>query len=169
MIRNIFVLFFLILVIFSVFPAKKDFNASTILVIIDESENGETVINEAPVSDGIFDALWENDRIIFFDMKIQTPLNFVNENLDINPFINDAKGAGADSILLIKIGYSFKEEKNNYVLNVKEYYYNFYSIIEQKSLTVGKKELVLNKKIGIEDKNSLLNQLGVRIINEIYN
>ena len=167
--KKLFIFVFVLIGILFVFPGKKKLNASTILVIIDESENGEIVVNEAPISDGIFDALWEDDQIIFFDMKIQNSLNFDKKNLDINPFINDAKGAGADSILLIKVDYTFKEIKNYYLLNVKEYYYNFYSLSQQKSLTAGKKKLVFNKRIDKKEKRILLNKFGSRIIHEIYN
>jgi hypothetical protein len=167
--KNLFIFIFIIIGILFIFPAKKNFNTSTILVVIDESENGEIVINEAPISDGIFDALWEDDQIIFFDMKIQNSLNFDKKDLDINPFINDAKGAGADSILLIKVDYSFKEIKNYYLLNVKEYYYNFYSITAQKSLSAGKRKLIFNKRINKNEKKVLLNKFGTRIIHEIYN
>ena len=166
--KELLILIFIIIGLFFIFPEKNIFSASTILVVIDESENGEIVVNEAPISDGIFNALWENDQIIFFDMRIQNHLEFNDKNLDINPFISDAKIAGADSILLIKVDYLFKEEKNNYILNIKEYYYNFYSINEARSLIAGKKKLVYNKKIDKREKKNLLNQFGSRIINEIY-
>jgi hypothetical protein len=164
----IFICFFIFTVV--VFSEKNNFDVSTILVIIEENENGKIIIDETPIADGIFDALWENDQVVFFDMKIVSPFKFNEKDLDVKPFLNEAKAAKADSILLIKVDYTSEEmNKDVIMINLKEYYYHFYSIKQLNSLSVGKREINYNEKMEVKKKFSLLKQIGVRILNEIYN
>ena len=168
--RNLLIFICFFIFTFVGFSEKNNFDVSTILVIIEENENGKIIIDETPVSDGIFDALWENDQVVFFDMKIVSPFKFNEKDLDIKPFLNEAKSAKADSILLIKADYTSEAvNKDVIIINFKEYYYHFYSLTQLKSLSVGKKEINYNEKIEVKKKTSLLKQIGVRILNEIYN
>ncbi len=163
-----FIILCLLLFAFLISAKKNISDLSTILVIIEERENDAILIDETPVIEGIFDTLWENQNIIFFDLKVDSPLKFNNNNLYANPFIQDAKNSGADSILLIKIEYTTEIVKSSITLKAKEYYYNLYSIDNNESLKAGKNPLHINKKIDAGDKKAILKQVGIQIINEVY-
>ena len=163
-----FIILYLLFFVFVVSAKKSISDISTILVIIEERENDVILTDETPVAEGIFETLWENQNIIFFDLKVDSPIKFNDNNLDAKPFIEDAKNSGADSILLIKIEYIIEQKKDGNTLKVKEYYYNLYSIDDLESLKIGKNPLNINKKIDVREKKEILKQIGIQIINEVY-
>ena len=101
--KFLLILFFTTLFSLLIFARVKFRSVFTTLVIIEEKENNIFASESSPVSDGIFDALWDRNECIFFDMKIDKPLMMADDQLDIKPFMGLARGSGADSILLIKL------------------------------------------------------------------
>lgn len=161
-----FIMFFIICSNLYFFANRIDI-IGTILVIIDEQENSKINTNITPFTEGIFDALWDKEHI-FFDLKISKPLNFVYNQLDIRPFLVETRNAGADSLLLIKINYETNSKGNKIILKVNEVHFNLYSLIEMKSLKVGKKNLKINTNLNLDEKNKFLKKLGYNILMDIY-
>ena len=166
--KKILILFYLFLYISIIFAQNKISDISTTLVVVEEQENGNFVIGNAPVTNGIFESLWDINKYIFFDINIERSLSIIQNQLDVEPFLDIAKASGADSILLIKFHYSIKKEKNRLRINADEVFYNLYSLNHLKSLKVGKKSLKINKYINVSIKTKVLKEIGNKIITEIY-
>jgi|GEM_PF-1171581 len=169
MLKKIAVFFILIIICLLITPKEKFADINTTLVIVEEVENGEFILEGSPVSDGIFDALWEREDFIFFDMKIREPIPVIYNELDIKPYLNIAKQAGADSILLIKFHYNCELDGNRLRLKINDVFYNLYSIKNLTSIKSGKKDIKMDRPIEQKDKYRLLNKLGNKFLNEIYN
>ncbi len=147
--------------------SNSDLNINTLLIACEETENtfAETK-DTAPFSDGIMRSMWEKSYI-FFDIKLKQPLNIVYNQLDVNPFVKEAKGAGADSILMIKFVYTFKEDGAQYRLSVENVDYLLYSVRSLKVMKSGSKKLKINKLIDINVKHKYLKDLGSNVLNDI--
>ncbi|HOJ63946.1 MAG TPA: hypothetical protein PLE45_05950 [Spirochaetota bacterium] len=162
-----FIFFFILLNIFYSFSNNLDVIGTT-LVIIDEEENNILINgNITPFSEGIFAALWDKEYL-FFDSKIAEPLKLVYNQLDIKPFLMETRNAGADTLLLIKINYDVNSKGSKIVLKLNEVYFNLYSLVEMKSLKVGKKKLNINTTLTLEEKNKFLKQVGYDVLFDIY-
>jgi len=103
------VIVFIVLQLFNLFGLTELNSLNTVLIIVDEEENNSFVTEYTPFTDGVFKAMWERE-CIFFDLRLETPIRVVANNLEVTPFIGAAKGSGADSILLIKVSYTSKKE-----------------------------------------------------------
>lgn len=163
-----FIMIHVLLIVFTISSKKSISDIATILVVIEERENEAILAEQTLVAEGIIDALWQNENIIFFDMKIDYPIKFKNNNLDALSFIEIAAGSGADTILLIKIDYTVDKIKTGINLKAKEYYYNLYSLYNLESFKAGKKPLDINKKMDAGEKIETLKQIGIKIINEVF-
>ena len=165
--KSIFFILF-ILSINILFCQNELSSLNTILIVVDEEENNSFVTETTPFTDGIFKAMWEKDHI-FFDMRLEDPIRIISGVPEVKPFIGAAEGAGADSILLIKISYFSEKEGAGLRVNANELYYNFYSLNSMKSLKNGKKKLNVNQHIdNVEQKNAFLKNTGFEILNDIY-
>jgi hypothetical protein len=165
--KFLFILFFILLIAVSTFSLNH-FDTATTLVVLEEKENGDFPVEFTPFSDGVFSALWDKE-CMFFDMKISKPLNFVSNMLDVKPFLNEARGSGADSLLLIKFDYKTVLEKTGIKISVDEIAYNFYSLDAMKSIKSVKKSIAYNKFVETEDeKIKEIKNFGYSLLNEIY-
>jgi hypothetical protein len=147
---------------------EKKFNVSTTLVIVEEQENEKFIAEGSPVTDGIFDALWDKSDYIFFDISVKEPIKTVFDELDVKQYMMTAKESGADSILLIKFHYFSDTERTGIRLKASEYSYNLYSLNEMKTLRSGKIRLKIDELVDVKAKEGSLKRLGVNILNEIY-
>lgn len=161
------IVFFMILSISCLFSNKFDVIGTT-LVIVDEEENNKIIdTNITSFTEGVFAALWDKEYI-FFDLKITEPLKLVYNQLDIKPFLMETRNAGADTILLIKVNYETNSKGNKIILKINEIYFHIYSLVEMKSLKVGRKKININTTLNLEEKNKYLKQLGYNILFDIY-
>jgi hypothetical protein len=166
--KLIYMISLLILNIATINPKDKpDF--STILIIIEEQENENFVTEATPFSDGIFEALWKKEYI-FFDMKIDKPINVVYDQLDVKQYFQMARESGADSLLLVKFHYSYaKDTDKRYRLNSGNTYYNLYSLNSMKSFGSGEIKSSINVTVdNANDKERYLRKAGFDILNEIF-
>jgi len=164
------IFFYLSLCIFfiqNIYSQEKSVNLFTTLVIIEEQQNGE-MSKESLVADGIFDALWDINENIFFDMVIEKPFLLVENQLDVKPFLQDARKSGADSLLLIKFNYTLADEGPGFRIKADEVKFNLYSLNKLKSLRNGDKKLSYNELIDKKDKEKILKDLGYKMLKEIY-
>lgn len=166
--KYLFLFLILIFFVFNLFSQNLKSNPQTTLIIIDEEENNTFLNDIKPVSDGILDALWSRDDYIFFDINISSPLVLNNDSFDINPFKKSAMDSGADFILMIKINYTFGNENNILKVKIDNYYYNLYSVKDDKIVRKEKKELKIDEIVKKETKNNFLKKVGISILNEIY-
>ncbi len=143
-----------------------DFN--TTLIIIEEQENDKFLFDNTTITDGIFETLWDMNKFIFFDLKLDKPINVISNELDIKPYISIARESGADSILLLKMNYTLEEKGDNLIINFNEFLFNLYSLNDLASIKSGKKSLKINKKFNKKNKNFNLKKIGSSIIKEIY-
>lgn len=150
------------------FGKVKISGINTILVIIEEKENNNFIIEKSPISDGIFNAMWEKEEFIFFDMKIDSSIPVKGSYLDVKPYINVAKSSGADSIFLIKINYVTNYEKDGYRIKLDEVSYNLYSLKSLNSIISGAKKININKYVKKEAKDQTLKGIGYKFLNELY-
>ncbi|OHD19767.1 MAG: hypothetical protein A2086_10430 [Spirochaetes bacterium GWD1_27_9] len=165
--KKLIVILFVFFISFYCFSQKIS-GITTTLIIIEEQENDTFVNDSTPFTDGIFNAMWEKE-FIFFDMKIDKPIKVVSGMLEIQSYVNDARGAGADSILLIKFNYKTKKEGAGIRLSATEALYNLYSLNTMKSLRNGKIKLNISEYIENNDKkNAFLKNTGNDILNDIY-
>ncbi len=161
------IVIFIILNLFYSYASNLDVIGNT-LVIIDEEENNKIIdSNITPFTEGIFEALWDKDYI-FFDLKISKPLNFAYNQLDIRPFLLETRNAGADSLLLLKINYETTNKGNKIILKINEIHFNLYSLVEMKSLKVGKKNVKINTTLNLDEKSRFLKKIGYDILFDIY-
>ena len=84
-------------------------NIYTTLVIIEENENGKIILKDRPVSDGIFEAMWNKDDKIFFDMLIEKPLKMIHNQLDVRPFLKETLRDLTDIFSEKKLSYNYLE------------------------------------------------------------
>jgi hypothetical protein len=141
----------------------------TMLVIIEEAENGIISAEESPFSDGVYNALWEKSTSIFFDMRIKNSIPVVSGNLNVEPYIKTAKDNGADSIILIKFDYISIEKGDKLELKIDDASYNIYSINRVAIIKAGKKSINYKDTISKKDKDQLLRKIGYDLLSEIYN
>ena len=161
------IIFFIIFNIFSLFSHKFDVIGNT-LVIVDEEENNKIIDNNiVPFTEGIFSALWDKEYI-FFDFKITEPLKFVYNQLDIKPFLMETRNSGADTLFLIKVNYETSSKGSKIILKLDEIYFHIYSLVEMKSLKVGRKKININTTLNREEKSKYLKELGYNILFDIY-
>ncbi len=144
---------------------KRDIIFTT-LVIIEEQKNGE-MSKESLVSDGIFNALWDLNENIFFDMVIEKPFLLINNQLDVKPFLQEARKSGADSLLLIKFNYIISEESSGFRIKVDEVKFNLYSLNQLKSLRNGDKKILYNEFADKKNKDKILKDIGYKMLKEI--
>ncbi len=142
------------------------FDINTLLIIIDESENGRYNEELKPVSDGIFEVLWEKEMIVF-DYQLSQPIQLNGNNLSINSYLSIAAESGADAVLLIKLNYSTEVEQNGLKIVLTNCYYNLYSVNNRRSYKSGVIPLNINNRIEIASKIIFLNDIGKQIINNI--
>jgi len=162
---------FVIIILFLLFvqyinPQEKNYNIFTTLVIIEEQKNGE-MSKESLVSDGIFNALWDLNENIFFDMVIEKPFLLINNQLDVKPFLQEARKSGADSLLLIKFNYIISEESSGFRIKVDEVKFNLYSLNQLKSLRNGDKKILYNEFADKKNKDKILKDIGYKMLKEI--
>ncbi|HNZ26931.1 MAG TPA: hypothetical protein PLG34_04110 [Spirochaetota bacterium] len=163
---KIFLAIAALLIQISVFAGDFD-SFSTTLVACEESENSNYYLDTVPFSEGVYDAMWESSGV-FFDIRVYEPLNIVDGQLDVKPYLTETRAAGADSLLLIKFNYESKMVGTKLNITIKEIYYNLYSLNDMKSIRVGKRTLNIDKTIELRTKDSYLKQLGIDTIQEIY-
>lgn len=145
-----------------------DFDSfSTTLIACEESENSNYNLNAVPFSEGVYDAMWESGGV-FFDMRVYEPLNIIDGQLDVKPFLTETRAAGADSLLLIKFNYQSKIAGTKLNIVVKDIYYNLYSLNDMKSVRVGKRTLNIDDTIEMRIKDAYLKQLGADTIYSIF-
>ncbi|MCK4799063.1 MAG: hypothetical protein KAT05_16940, partial [Spirochaetes bacterium] len=169
--KLLFILFCLFLSMNFFFSAAKIKGIYTTLVVVEEQENEKFVSKiskSSPVTDGIFEALWNKNEYIFFDMMIDKPLSIVQDKLDIEPFLLAARESGADSILLIKFHYSSKEEKAGLRIKADGVFFNLYSLNHLKSIREGEIKVKVNEYIEISKKVETLKKIGFNVLNKIY-
>ena len=147
-------------------PKISDVN--NVLVVIEEKENDDFILDKSPIADGIFNAMWDKERFIFFDMKIKSAIPVKGRNLDAGPYIKTAKLSGADSILLIKINYKTNEEKDGFRIKLDKIDYNLFSITYLNSVISGIKKIKINELINKDDKDKTLKNIGYKFLNELY-
>lgn len=161
----------LVMFIFSLtflFSQNEFDSINTVLIVVDEEENGSFVTEYTPFTDGIFKAMWDREYI-FFDMRLEDPIKLTSGKLEVNPYLNEAKASGADTILLVKVTYFSKKEGAGLRINAKDFYYNIYSIGGMKSIRHGRGDLQINEHIdNIEQKNAFLKNSGFEILNKIF-
>lgn len=158
----------LLLILFAAIPVYSSFNINTTLVIVEEIENGIIPEERCPFSDGIMEALWDKPYI-FFDMKISEPIKMYKGKIDMRPYIESGNSSGADSILLVKLNYEAVYEKNRDVrVKIDSIHYTLYSLSELKTLVVGKKDLKIDRFIGLNEKPTFLKNLGKEVLAEIF-
>jgi hypothetical protein len=141
---------------------------TTTLVIIEEQENNNFVKDITPFSDGVYEALWSKNDLIFFDFLIEEPMGEVDNSLDIRPYMKTARESGADSILLIKFHYYTDDVKNGLHVKGDDIFYNFYSINELESIKSGKRNYKIDKTVTATKKNDYIKEIGIKFLNEIY-
>ena len=164
-------IFLLILLTITIWPQENNLSFDgvfTTLVIVEETENGTSPQEERPLSDGIFNTLWDLNDYIFFDMIPESPITFIDKQLDVKPFFNTARGAGADSVLLIKLDYTIEELDQNIHLKIDQYHYHLYSLNQLKSVREGEIPLKYDKIIEKKDKTKVLNKIGAELMKTIY-
>lgn len=142
-------------------------NIYTTLVIVEEDESGDQTDDNMPVTDGIMDAMWDYDQYVFFDMKIDKPLEIKDDKIDVYSFIRDAREASADTILCIKINYNSKIVENGLKITAESYYFNLFSLNNLDSLSAGKIKIDINEVIDVKNKNKYLKNIGNQILNDI--
>ncbi|MBN2546960.1 MAG: hypothetical protein JXB50_14255 [Spirochaetes bacterium] len=162
----IFILLYIFFIQYA-YTQEKAENIYTTLVIIEEQQNGE-MSKESLVSDGIFDALWDLNENIFFDMVKEKPFLLIDNQLDVKPFLQEAKKSGADTLLLIKFNYTLTEEGAGFRIKADKVKYNLYSLKQLKSLKNGDKEILYNELIDKKDKEKILKDIGYKMLNEIF-
>lgn len=140
----------------------------TTLVVMEEMENNGFVKEDTPVTNGVFDALWEKD-FIFFDMKINKPISIKTHKLSAEKFINIAKNSGADSILLIKFHYNAKKTKGGIILTSKKVFYHLFSINSMTTLKSGTVDVDLNKVVYKNEKKKYLRNVGYQFTKDLFN
>ena len=144
------------------------FPINTTLVVIEETENEfEQNKEQTPFSEGVFRGMWETE-LIFFDMRVDAPIPMVNKNLDIRPYLEDAKASGADSLLILKLAYTLNEEKGKQYIEIEEIPYIVYSLGRAQTLTAGAKRIKKRQQVENASKNHLLNKLGEEIVGDIF-
>lgn len=166
--KNIFILLCLFVYILSTFSGNKISGIYTTLIILEERENENFILENSSIIDGIFEALWNKNEYIFFDMMIDKPLSIVQDKLDIEPFLLAARESGADSILLIKFHYSSKEEKAGLRIKADGVFFNLYSLNHLKSIREGEIKVKVNEYIEISKKVETLKKIGFNVLNKIY-
>lgn len=141
---------------------------TTLLVVLEEQENDEFVIDDTPFTDGIFNALWEKS-CIFFDVRLNTPINIVSDNLEVKSYLGTAQDSGADGILLIKFHYYTIKEGHGIRLKANEIMYNIYSLNTMKTIRSGKYQLTINKYVDSSpEKSAFLKNTGYDMLTKIY-
>jgi hypothetical protein len=149
--------------------ADKLASVHTILVVVEESENGQIQLKEIPATDGILDALWSYEQFIFFDMKVNGSFRIVNNELDASGFALQAKESGADAILLIKFGYTSKSDGEKIILTSGEIMYKLISLDRLDTVRMGKIVPDLNDNILKKEKYGRLKKIGDEILRKILN
>lgn len=163
-ISSIFILFTLTLSF-----ADDNLNGiSTILVIVEEFENGMPSQTYTPFVDGMIDALWE-EPYIFFDMQIKKPLGMTNNLLHVNQYINSARESGADAILLVKFNYSSEDVEAMVRLQIEKIYYHVYSLHTLQTLAHGVEEVNMNELVELSSKNKRIKNLAFSFTQGIFN
>ena len=76
---------------------------------------------------------------------------------ELKHFLRDKRLAEPSANLLHKI-----------ILKINEIYFNLYSLVEMKSLKVGKKNLKIDATLNLDEKNKFLKNLGYDILFDIY-
>ena len=153
------------IIIFSLFNshAIKNFGYSTLLLMVEETENGTfEAQKETPIFDGIIDHLWDTD-ILFFDMQIDKPITERNGALDPVPFIGEAKFSGADMVLIIKIDYKFTDENGTAEFSLNEIPYAYYSLNNYKVVKSGRTKINMTKRFNSRKKREILKEIGKEI------
>ena len=163
------VIFLLTISSFLIFKLYSDDmnNINTTLIVLEETENQVFLSEKKPISDGIFDALWDKETI-FFDYLNTNPLKFNLNDLDIRPFLRDTREAGADSLLIIKINYNTTVVDSKIKIEIKEVYYNLYSLYKMKSIRAGNLNSKYQDVVDVNQKNAYLKKVGYDILNLIF-
>ena len=112
--------------------------------------------------------MWETPYI-FFDMQIDKSIPLFGESLDIRPYMEEVKSSGADSLLLVKLTYQTYEKKSKLYLKITDIPYLLYSTSEMKLLKSGKKIINIDKQVENNSKNQILKDLGLEIVDLIFN
>lgn len=166
--KQLFILLTLFTICLPPLLAEKGMeDISTILVIVEEFENGHQARPFTPFADGIIDALWE-EPYIFFDMKIDKPLNMTNDILHVKQYINAARDSGADSILLVKFSYTSEDVEAMIRLKIDKIYYHVYSLYTLKTLTHGFEEVNINELVELNAKNTRIKKLAYSFTKGIF-
>ena len=153
------------IIIFSLFNshAIKNFGYSTLLLMVEETENGTfEAQKETPIFDGIIDHLWDTD-ILFFDIQIDKPITERNDALDPVPFIGEAKFSGADMVLIMKIDYNFTDENGTAEFSLNEIPYAYYSLNNYKVVKSGRTKINMTKRFNSRKKREILKEIGKEI------
>lgn len=164
--KNILFMFVFFMAAFFVYASELD-NFATTLIIIEERENGEFVSGRTPFANGVFDAMWEKPYI-FFDKRIDNPIPFAFETLDIRPYIQDARATNADALLLIKFNYETEKAGGLIQIDIDKVHYTFYSMKDLKTLRSGERKIKMSKVIDNNSKNQIIRNLGQETLNYIY-
>lgn len=164
----LFVFFIFIFISFTIFSTAKFPDIKTILVIIEETQNGKLENDDYPISDGIFDALWEYEDYLFFDMKLKERIKINNNELDPKDYVEIAKSAGADSILMIKVNYLTQTKNNILSVIINDFSYSLVALKNLNVLKKGKENFNFIEEIEIKNKNQVLKKAGGKIISIIF-
>jgi len=138
---KIFLTIAALLIQISVFAGDFD-SFSTTLVACEESENSNYYLDTVPFSEGVYDAMWESSGV-FFDIRVYEPLNIVDGQLDVKPYLTETRAAGADSLLLIKFNYESKMAGTKLNITIKEIYYKS----RQKNVEYRQNNRTANKRL----------------------
>lgn len=167
--NKIFMIILLLFVSTVCFAKKEMPDIFTTLVIVEEQENGVLVSGETPFSNGVFNALWDLNEYIFFDMTVDTPLKKYKNSLDVRPFLEVGQECGADSILLIKFNYTSSKEGEQLKIKTKEVSYNLYSMNKLAVVRKAHKRIGIDKLIDKASKNVMLTNYGTELLLDIFN
>lgn len=159
---------FMLATLFSISAKGNLKNISTILVIVEEFENGKPSAPFTPFIDGLIDALWE-EPYIFFDMKITKPLGMTNNIIHVKEYINAARDSGADSILMVKFDYSSEDVEAMVRLKIDKIYYHVYSLQTLKTLIHGEESIDMNELVELSSKNKRIKNLAYSFTKDIFN
>lgn len=163
------ILLLLLLVVCTPSFAVPGYGYSTLLVIVEESDNKFSPNkNSTPISDGIVDVLWMQN-CIFFDIQATQAMTSIDGKLQLKPFLSDAKYSGADGVLLIKASYKSSNTKSKRLrIQMDNISYSLYSLSGNRLLKNGNFDTLRNDVINHKNKYEHLKKIGVEIATEIY-
>lgn len=141
------------------------------LVVIEERKNGRFQTKNLPFTETIFSLLWDHE-ILFFDKKLEHPIQNKAAKIDPQIFAEEAKLAGADSLILLSIDYVFVplKENNNFYLLEGRAYFTVYTLSNNKTIIDNSIDLadILDKQaFNALQKDKPLKQLAFKLIKHI--